>query len=245
MTTRYYTYKKDAKKRQKPGQKIDFRKGKGYYLTPTSGPRPAPIPPSHGPNLPASMFSGRGLFTTSDTTTAFGYHADWSAIQMDAEGDHEVEHGFPGQVCWWFSRPQDGMDKIEEARHKLIPIILEIESLAALERVLAIGRGGMNIPHAVIANNVDTWPAEGKAELAAQGWDLILEWYWNNIPSYVSPNAANYPLFRNVCFGTFNSETVPGRRVSVAEYRDVWKGPFSIWDTEGATGVDRVAYNVP
>ena len=40
------------------------------------------------------------------------------------------------------------------------------------------------------------------------------------------------------------SETVPGRRVSVTEYRAVWGGPFSIWDTEGATGLDRVAYNV-
>jgi len=239
--TRYYTYKRDVPK-PKPGQKIDFRKGKGYFLTPVPPRKPEAVPPGHGPNLPPSMFSGRGVFTTSDTTTAFGYNCDWSAIQMDPEGDHEVEHGFPGRVRWWMARPTEVLAR--EAAKQGIPFIAQAESNKELLTALALGPDVKDIPHALIGNP-QTWDTQARQEAVDQGWDLILEWYWNNTPSYTSPNADNYPLFRNVCFGTFNSETVPGRRVSVAQYREVWKGSFSIWDTENADGGDRIGFNAP
>lgn len=236
---RCYTYKSEALAHKKPGQKVCFRKGCGYYLTPTRPVKPTPVPPPHTDTIPPSIFTGKGIFTTSNTDTAVGYDAEWTAIQMDPEGDHGGTT-LPGTICWWMARPTE--DVLNVARHRLIPVIFQAESEPELQTALDLGRGGLNIPHALIGNP-GAWKPESKDEAVRQGWDLILEWYWNNIPSYTAPNAEHYPLFRNVCFGTFASETVPGRRVSVTQYREVWKGPFSIWDTEGATGLDRVAYN--
>lgn len=241
MARRYYTRKRDIPK-LKPGQRIDFHKGRGYFVTPKRPAKPIPVPPEHEPDRPASLFSGQGVFTTSDSTTALGYKCDWLAIQMDPEGDHDVEAGMAGEICWWMARPTENVLAI--ARHRLVPFIGQAENEAELQVCLALGRGGLNIPHALIGNP-GAWSPEGAQEAVEQGWDLILEWYWTNTPSYTSPDADQYPLFRNVCFGTFPSETVPGRRVSVEEYRSVWKGPFSIWDTESATGLDRIAYNAP
>lgn len=241
---RYYTYRKQVPK-LKPGQRIDFHRGKGYFVVPKPPPKPIPVPPPstagepHTKGIPPSMFSGNGVFCTTNTDSAQGYNAAWTAIQVDAEGDPTVGD-VPGTLCWWMARPTE--ERLSVARHRLIPFIGQAESQAQLEVCLALGRGGLNIPHALIGDP-GTWTAEGKAEAVEQCWDLILEWYWVNTPSYTSPNADNYPLFRNVCFGTFQSETVPGRRVYVDEYRAVWHGPYSIWDTEGATGRDRVAFN--
>jgi hypothetical protein len=240
MARKFYTYKRDVPK-LKPGQRIDFLKGHGYFVVPTRPKKPIPIPPRKTPDVPLSMFSAPGVFCTSDTSTAHGYLADWVAVQVDPEGDPNVGN-LPGIECWWMARPTE--ERLDVARHRLIPFIGQAENEAELQVCLDLGRGGLNIPHALVGNP-GAWSPEGAKEAAEQGWDLILEWYWNNTPSYTSPNADNYPLFRNVCFGTFPSETVPGRRVYVDEYRAVWAGPYSIWDTENATGRDRAAYNKP
>ena len=189
---------------------------------------------------PSSIWSGRGLFTTTSPASAAGLHADWTAIQVDPEG---ADGPVPGRKVWWQSRPTAA--RMIEANKAGIPYIAEVESLAAFKTILALFRDNpITVPHAFIGLVERTWPADLRTEAVAQGWELILEWYWNNNPSYTAPNADGYPLFRNVCFGTFNSETVPGRRVSVPEYRAVWHGPFSCWDNEGMDTVDRAGYNV-
>jgi hypothetical protein len=201
---------------------------------------PAPIPPPH-PNPAPSVFSGRGAFTTTNPASAAGLHAQWTAIQVDPEG---ADGPVPGQKMWWQSRPT--LERMQEANAAGIPYIAEVESLAAFKTVLALfDANPIHVPHAFVGLVDHEWPADFRTKAVAQGWELLLEWYWVNNPTYDAPNADGYPLFRNVVFGTFDSETVPGRRVYVDEHRAVWHGPFSVWDTESMTERDRAGYNVP
>ena len=213
---------------QKPGNAI-------RVLPSIPGPPPPPPPPAT-----TSMFFGRGMFTTKNPAASAGLHCDWTAVQVDPEG---ADGDVPGRKAWWQSRPT--AERMVEADKAGIPYIGEVESLPAFKTLLALfDANPIHVPHAIIGLVDQTWPADLRTKAVAQGWDLILEWYWNNNPAYATPNADNYPLFRNVCFGTFDSETVPGRRVYVDQYRDVWHGSFSCWDVEGMVQRDRAAYNV-
>lgn len=56
--TKFYTYKKNAQVAAKPGQIVEFTKGKGYWLyTPVTPPPPPPVGPS--PKLPVGPFTKR------------------------------------------------------------------------------------------------------------------------------------------------------------------------------------------
>lgn len=212
---------------QKPGSHVQ--------VLPTV-PSPPPPPP---PPPPSSIWYGRGIFTTTSPASAAGLHADWSAVQVDPEGkDGDV----PGRKVWWQSRPTAA--RMVEANKAGIPYIAEVESLAAFKAILTLfDEHPIHVPHAFVGLVSHEWPSDLRTKAVAQGWELLLEWYWNNQPSYNSPNADGYPLFRNVVFGTFDSETVPGRRVFVDQYRDVWHGSFSCWDGEGMVQRDRVGFN--
>lgn len=207
------------------------RAGATVHVLPTTPvPHPNPVP---------SVFSGRGAFTTTSAESAAGLHAEWTAVQVDPEGN---DGPVPGRKMWWQARPT--AEKMEEANAAGIPYIGQSENLAQLKVCLELfDHVPLHVPHALVGKVDHEWPSDLRAKAVAQGWDLILEWYWNNQPNYDAPNADDYPLFRNVCFGTFPSETVPGRRVYVDEYRAVWHGPFSVWDTESMETRDRTGYN--
>lgn len=219
---------------QKPGNRV--------HVLPTSAPAPPPPPPP----VPTSIWYGRGAFTTTSPETAAGLHCDWTAIQVDPEGkDGDV----PGRKVWWQSRPTAA--RMVEANAARIPYIAEVENLIALKTILTLfDENPITVPRAFVGLVDRDWPSDLRAKAVAQGWELLLEWYWNNNPSYTKPDAGDYPLFRNVVFGTFTAETAAGKahwpngRVYVDQYRDVWKGSFSIWDTEGAEYPrDQAAFN--
>jgi hypothetical protein len=201
--------------------------------------KPSP-PPSQPPPAPPSVFAGKGLFTTHDADCVSGHPCDWVALQMDPEGDDNPQiTNNPARIMYWQARPTT--DMVGNANRLGIPYIAQAESMPELE--VAIGtqyRGGNQAPLPLmvpkgLVGNPAAWTTPGaSAEAARQGWDLILEWYWNAQPNYRSPNAGGYPRFVNVCFGTYDaaSEQPDGRRVSVASYRAVWQGSFSCWPAE-------------
>lgn len=214
---------------QKPGVHVQV-----LPTVPPTPPPPTPPPPV------SSIWSGRGAFTTTTPSSAAGLHCDWTAVQVDPEG---ADGPVPGKKVWWQSRPTAA--RMAQANLAGIPYIAEVESLAALKTIVQLfDENPMHVPHAFVGKVDHEWPSDLRAKAVAQGWDLLLEWYWNNEPSYTEPNADGYPLFRNVVFGTFDSETVPGRRVYVDEYRAVWHGSFSCWDGEGMVTRDRTAFNL-
>src|SRR5260221_2760738 len=67
-------------------------------------------PGDDNPTAPSrSVFSGRGLFTAWDPSTAQGKGADWVALQVDPEGEpgkFEAPQGQPDR--WWQARPGPG-----------------------------------------------------------------------------------------------------------------------------------------
>ena len=201
-----------------------------------SAVQPPPPPP---PPVTTSMWFGRGAFTTTTPASAAGLHCDWTAVQVDPEG---VDGPVPGKKVWWQARPTAA--RMAEANKAGIPYIGQSENLPEFKHCLDLfDQQPLHVPHALVGKVDHEWPIELRAKAVAQGWELLLEWYWVNEPAYVEPNADGYPLFRNVVFGTFDSETVPGRRVYVDEYRAVWHGSFSCWDTESMITRDRAAYN--
>lgn len=248
MPPRYYTYRRDVPK-LKPGQRVDFRRGHGYFViaAPTKV-KPPPVPPvkqhhpEHG-SVATSMFSGDGVFCTTDTDSSRGWDAQWTAAQIDPEGDSTIGV-VPGRLCYWTARPTLAI--YQRSNDEKVPLIVQSENEAEflLAMKLYDEARGLREPHALIGKCLKDW-AGGRAQQIAAGnsFDLILEWYWTNEPSYTSPDADGYVLFRNVCYGTFASETVPGRRVYVDEQDAVWHGPRSVWDTESATGRDMIAFN--
>lgn len=213
---------------QRPGSRIQ--------VLPSAVTPPPPPPPPH----PNSIWYGRGAFTTALPASAAGLHCDWTAMQADPEGD--TSGSVPGITAWWMARPTAA--KMTQANKNGIPFIAQSENLPEFKLCLDLfDQAPLDVPHALVGKVDRDWPSDLRAKAVAQGWELLLEWYWNNQPDYTEPNADNYPLFRNVVFGTFDSETVPGRRVFVDQYRDVWHGSFSCWDTEGMVVRDRAAFN--
>lgn len=194
------------------------------------------------------MWFGRGAFTTTNPASAAGLHCDWTAIQVDPEG---VDGPVPGRKVWWQSRPTAA--RMVDADKAGIPYIAEVESLDALRHILDLFEANpIHVPRAFVGKVAREWPSDLRSKAVAQGWELLLEWYWVNQPDYNEPNADDYPLFRNVVFGTFGAETAAGKaywpngRVYVDQYRAVWRGSFSCWDAEGMTDPtrDRAAFNV-
>lgn len=226
--TRFYTYKKQVP--LKPGEKIGYQRGRGYYVI--------PVPPAY-----ASPFSGRGVFTTSEPQVVNGHACDWQAAQADPEGNLSWAFIGPRQKMMWMARP-DG-DGVTRANMAHMPFIGQAESQKELDVCLALGPH-IQVPKALVGN-AGAWTDEGRAKALAQGWDLIQEWYWNAHPWEQSPDAHNYPRFVNVCFGIY-SEGEPGgqgyvpQSKSVADYRAVWRGSFSVWRGEAMTEQDWQAF---
>lgn len=248
---RYYTYRKQVPK-LKPGEHLDFRRGKGYFVVPAKPPPPPP--PKPPPPISSSVFVGKGAFSTSDPSTLSGLDCDWFALQMDPEGNESpLVTNNPGRLCYWQARPSDPI--VRAANEKGVPFIAQAEKMSEIE--VAIGtryRGGdsaglaLSVPKALVGNP-GSWTKAAFDEAVRQRWELILEWYWNAQPSYAIPDAAQYPYLRNVCFGIY-SEGVEGgdgyvpQSKSVADYRAVWAGSFSVWKSEAMTAADRAAFNV-
>jgi hypothetical protein len=98
----------------------------------------------------------------------------------------------------------------------------------------------MDCPKAVIGNPL-AWTKPTFDRLAAEGWDLILEWYWNAHPWESAPNAGGYPRFANVCFGLYDASGEHpgvGRRVGLDAYLAVWRGSWSGYLAETMTVED-------
>jgi len=228
---RYYTRRREIRK-LRPGEKVDFRRGKGYFIVPALKPIPKPTPTP----IPAvSPFAGKGLFTTSDADSASGHPCDWIALQMDPEGDESpLIANNPARLMYWQARPT--ADIVGVANAKGIPYIAQAESMPELEVALSCH---LTVPKALVGNP-SAWTPAGFAEAERQGWDLILEWYWNAQPTYTQPNAGGYQRFVNVCFGIYDAshEQANGTRVPLREYRNVWHGSFSCWCAEAMTDDD-------
>jgi len=193
----------------------------------TTNPPPPPPPP---PPPSGSVFAGRGLFTTTDPSSAVNKGATWRACQMDPEGMHGAG------AYYWMARPTQEM--ADQANQLGIPFIAQAEAQTELDVALGLH---LTVPKALIGNP-NSWSQVGFNEAAAQGWDLILEWYWNAQPGYTAPNARGYPRFVNVCFGIY-SEGTPGQpgyvpQIPLADYRAVWHGSFSCWKAEAMTAAD-------
>jgi hypothetical protein len=235
--TRFYTRKRDVPT-LKPGQYLDYRERRGYFVATKAKPQHDPTPPPA--QVVPRVFAGKGVFTTSNASSANGLQADWVALQMDPEGDEApVIHNNPGRIMYWQARPTHTI--VAAANAKSIPYIAQAESQAELDVALQLD---LKVPKALVGNP-SSWTAAGMAEAERQGWALILEWYWQEQPSYSSPDAGGYRQLESVCFGVYPAESGPqkGRRVSVAEYRAVWKGSFSCWPAEAMTPADRAAFN--
>lgn len=189
-----------------------------------------------------SPFAGRGIFTTSDAGSASGHPCDWVAVQMDPEGDQGVIQNNPARLCYWQARPTQ--EVVDLANERGVPFIGQAESQAELERCLAMN---VRVPKAIVGN-AGSWGWEGRVIAADCGWDLIQEWYWQAHPWETAPDADHYPRFVNVCFGIY-SEGEPGgegyvpQSKSVADYRAVWPGSFSVWKAEAMTSADWVAFD--
>jgi hypothetical protein len=138
-------------------------------------------------------------------------------------------------VYAWEARPKRGYAAVTAFGAK--GYIGQAESDEQAQACLALP--AMGCPKAVIGNP-GSWSQASFNALAANGWDLILEWYWNAQPSYTAPNAHGYPRFSNVCFGVYDAsaEQADGRRVSLAQYKQVWHGSYSCYLAETMTEDD-------
>ncbi len=233
-----------------PGHEYDWMTKHNYFASvalwnATHPPNPAPPPPVVPPPTPFPhnffAFAGKGIFTTSEPGAA-SHPCDWYAVQADPEGN--VEHAATtGRRCFWMARPTSAI--VTVANHENFPFIAQAENQTELNVALALGPS-ITVPKALVGNPT-SWTPAGFNAAVQQGWELILEWYWNAQPGYTSPDAANYPFFTNVCFGIY-SEGTPGgdgyvpQSKSVADYRAVWHGSFSVWKAEAMTAADWVAF---
>jgi hypothetical protein len=214
--------------------------GRKVVISPSATTPPKPPPPPPPPPL-GSVFAGKGVFTTSEVASAAGLNAAWTAIQKDQEGDHSET--VPGRLVFWMARPT--LAVALEANKRGIPFIGQAENLTELAACFALGPT-LTVPKALVGNP-RAWGTEGQKVALSQGWDAISEWYWNAHP-WESPDGGNYPRFVNVCFGIY-SEGVPGgdgyvpQSKTVADYRAVWHGSFSVWKAEAMGVVDRQAFN--
>jgi len=202
----------------------------GAALEQLKHPAPPPLPPPPPPPPGQSVFSGKGLFTTSDPGVALNRGASWVACQMDPEGA-PMATGY-----YWMARPTQAI--ANQANSRNVPFIAQSENQAELDIALGLH---LTVPKALVGNP-SSWSQAGFNTAAAQGWDLILEWYANAHPWETSPNAHNYPRFVNVCFGIY-SEGTPGTpsyvpQIPLSQYRAVWHGSFSCWKAEAMTAAD-------
>jgi len=198
-------------------------------IKPSEKPKPPPSPPQPPGS---SVFAGKGLFTTSDPSTAVGKGATWRACQMDPEGMHSAG------AYYWMARPTQAV--ADQANELKVPFIAQAENKTELGVALGLN---LTVPKALVGN-AGSWGDDGRKLAAAGGWDLIQEWYWNAHPWEVNgPDAASYPRFVNCVFGIY-SEGEPGgdgyvpQSKSLADYRAVWHGSFSCWKAEAMTAAD-------
>jgi hypothetical protein len=202
-------------------------------------PTPAPSPQPTRP--PVSLFSGKGAFTTGEPAAANGLDLDWLALQADPEGNLD---GYTGNamVCWWQARATQ--EVVDRAKKHSIPFIGQAENQAELEKCLALDMGYLL---KALVGNAGSWTPDGARRAAAQGWDLIQEWYLNAHPWEKEPDAHGYPRFVNVCFGIY-SEGEPGgdgyvAQIPLSDYLAVWHGSYSVWKAEALTAADRALIN--
>jgi hypothetical protein len=207
-------------------------------------PAPTPTPPPQ-PTPPAgqSVFAGKGAFTTSEPAAMNGLNLDWAALQADPEGSLS---GYTGKArkCLWEARATQTV--VDVCKKEVYPYIGQAENQAELDKCLALDTDGM-VAKALVGN-AGSWTPNGARKAAAQGWDLIQEWYKNAHPWEASPDAHGYPRFVNVCFGIY-SEGDPGgqgyvpNNVRLSEYLSVWHGSYSVWRAEAMTEADRALIN--
>lgn len=193
---------------------------------------------------PPSLFSGKGLFTTTDAGSASDLHSDWVAVQKDPEGDPStLFNNNPGRLCYWQARPTQAV--VDQAREREIPYIGQAENQDELDRCLDLNTGGL-VTKAIVGN-AGSWTDIGARRAASQGWNLIQEWYANAHPWEKAPDANHYPHFVNVCFGIYSEGEEGGdgyvEQIPLESYRQVWTGSFSVWKAEAMTDADRAAYN--
>ncbi len=224
---KFYTYKKQVP--LKPGERLGYQRGKGYYVIPA----PKPVPPVV-PRV-ASPFAGKGLFCTSEPGVVEGHPCDWVALQADPEGNL-VPPKTSARIMWWQARADQGC--ADACNLSSRPYIGQAENQAELDKCLALH---LTVPKALVGN-AGSWTAVGREEAAQDGWDLIQEWYKNAHPWEASPDAANYKRFVNVCYGIY-SEGEPGgqgyvQQIPLSDYRAVWHGSFSVWKAEAMTPAD-------
>jgi hypothetical protein len=188
--------------------------------------------------VPSSVFGGKGLFTTSNAN-AFGLGADWVAYQMDPEGTPDAGWDPGSRACYWMARPTQEM--ADKAARLSVPFIAQAETQTELDKALALT---VAKPKALIGDP-SAWSAAGFAEAAAQGWELLLEFYKNAQPWLQAPDAHSYLLFAGVVFGTYDASGEHpgvGGRVSLQEYRQIWSGPFSCWPAGSMTEADKAVF---
>jgi hypothetical protein len=202
---------------------------------PASNPAPAFVP---------SPFAGKGVFTTSNASSASFLDCDWVALQKDPEGDlTPIILNSPGRICWWQARPTQAV--IDQAREHGIPYIGQAENEAELGHLLSLDTSGLFAK--AIVGNAGSWGASGRVLADTHGWNLIQEWYANAHPWETAPDAHNYPRLASVCFGIY-SEGTPGGlgyvpQVPLSRYLAVWHGSFSVWKAEAMTPADKTAFD--
>lgn len=198
-------------------------------------PKPLPQPP------PGSVFCGKGAFATTDPAACRNRGCDWVAYQMDPEGTPTAAWDPGSRACYWMARPSQ--EVADKAARLGVPFIAQAESQRELDRALALD---VQRPKALIGNPHAWTDPVSVRHAAAEGWELILEWYMNAQPWQTEPDAANYPLFVNVCYGIY-SEGEPGQaghvaQIPLADYARVWHGSFSVWKAEAMTEADWALY---
>lgn len=229
-----------------PGHEFDWMRKHNYQASvalwnavhPPANPAPPPVVPPA-----ASVFSGKGAFTTSEPGAVSGHPCDWVALQADPEGNI-TPPATSARICWWQARPTRAV--AEAANDRGIPYIGQAENEAELTACLALSIA-WKTPHALVGNMRSLMTGPNWQRAVDQGWDGIAEWYWNAHPWETGPDGGNYPRFVNVCFGIY-SEGEPGgdgyvpQSKTVADYRAVWHGSFSVWKAESMTGADWTAF---
>lgn len=199
---------------------------------------------------PRSAFSGIGVFTAWEPTAANGLKCDWIAVQLDEEsganldtvkalkGTHVV-HGWearPSEAGVWLANEWGCAGYIGQA-----------ETQEQIDACLALDTS--KFEHTALVGNPSAWTRDAFNRAALQGWELLLEWYWNAQPSYKAPNASFYPHFTSVVFGSYNaakerlgkelSEATRGEiaaeeakgpfYVPLSAYRAVWQGNYAVY----------------
>ena len=211
-----------------PTQAWWYKAGLALEQAKNTVPPPPPPPPSQ------SVFAGKGLFSTTEPQTMANRGADWVAVQADPEGNPHYT-GIE-RKCVWMARPTQA--QADACNLAGTPFIAQAENASEMDVALGLH---LTVPKALVGNP-SSWSSAQFNKATADGWDLILEWYWNAQPYYTQPDAHNYPRFVNVAFGIY-SEGVPGTPSYVpykplSEYRAVWHGSFSCWKAEAMTAAD-------